>query len=180
MTLKNVVGLFGTCGDSRWREEIAQPILEQASVEYFNPVVKDWNEEARLREVDHAANDKVILLVITGETSAIGSLAESGWLALNARVRGQKLVAVLQNWFAPDDANPQDVKQNNKARDLVRKYIKALPEDSNVSVFEDIGEAATYAAKLVIESKIATQFVRNPEVLTNLEQSLKEEPQNWT
>lgn len=138
--LKNVVGLFGTCGSSKWREEVAIPILDEAGIEYFNPVVADWNYEAMKNEADHAATDKVVLLVITGETTGIASMAESGWIALQSQLRNQNLVMVLED-MPPDD----DDLRINKTRKLIRQHISHLPEDAPVYLYDTI-EAGTHKA----------------------------------
>lgn len=41
------VFLGGTCAGWKWRDEL-QPLLK---CDYYNPIVKNWNEEDRLREV---------------------------------------------------------------------------------------------------------------------------------
>lgn len=76
--LKDVVGLFGTCGTSLWRDPVMEE-LAVAGIEFFNPVVPDWTPECATIEADHLATDKVILFVVTGETEGFGSLAETGW-----------------------------------------------------------------------------------------------------
>ena len=38
------VFLGGTCNESTWRDEII-PLLEEAGIDYFNPVVEDWTED---------------------------------------------------------------------------------------------------------------------------------------
>ena len=112
--LNNIIGLFGTCGDSTWRNEISIPAIEAAGIESFNPVVENWTEDCMEIEAGHAATDKVIMLVITGETSAIGSMAESGWIALQAHLRGQKVFIVIGDmtddgqWIAGTIASSRD------------------------------------------------------------------------
>lgn len=141
---KNVVGLFGTCGNSKWRD-IAIPLLEVAGIEYFNPVVEDWNEKCVIIEAEHAANDKVIMLVITGETMAIGSMAESGWIALQAHLRDQKLIVVL------DDMNPEPDPslRINKIRNLMRGHINALPENESIKICATVEEATNLAISII-------------------------------
>lgn len=41
------VFLGGTCAGWKWRDEL-QPLLK---CDYYNPIVKNWSEEDRLREV---------------------------------------------------------------------------------------------------------------------------------
>ena len=149
--MKNVVGLFGTCGSSKWREETVIPILEAAGVEYFNPVVPEWNEEAQRNEVDHAANDNVILMAITGETSGIASMAELGWQAAAAESKGRGMVIFLEDM-------PNDLKDEtgaslriNKCRALIRKYIAAhnSPKIVLASSLEDAANQAVLMMELM-------------------------------
>lgn len=138
------VGLFGTCGDSRWREDIAIPILEQRQKTYFNPVVPNWTEEAMKNEVDHAANDKVVMLVITGETTGIASMAESGWIALQVHMGNRDLVMVIED--CPETIS--DHVAINKTRKLLRNYIQK--EDSPcIHIRNSVAEAAELAANLM-------------------------------
>lgn len=152
--LKRVVGLFGTCGDSRWREDFAIPVFGTLGIEYFNPVVKDWNEEAMRREAEHASVDAVILMVITGETTAVASMAESGWIALQAYLRGQKLIMVLSDM--PEEMEPRKDERGeyfrpNKTRNLLRQHISKLPPELSGTVFlcDDIRAAVKKAVELV-------------------------------
>ena len=43
------VFLGGTCNESTWRNELI-PLLENAGVEYFNPVVDNWTPECQEEE----------------------------------------------------------------------------------------------------------------------------------
>ena len=72
------IGLFGTCGKSTWRK----PFIERFNalkIPYFNPQVENWTPECTDIEAEHLANDGVILFPITDETTATGSLAETGF-----------------------------------------------------------------------------------------------------
>lgn len=133
----NIVGLFGTCGNSKWRDSVI-PVLEANGIEYFNPVILDWNEECMKNEVLHASLDRVILLVITGETTGIASMAESGWIAAQAILRGQCLIMVIEDVDPSLDSNELRI---NKTRALMRKYILSLPKESGVYLFDNINDA---------------------------------------
>lgn len=142
-----IVSLFGTCNNSNWREEVMSR-LAAANIEFFNPVVPDWKPEHAVNEAKHAAEDAVIMLVITGETTSIASMAESGWLAAHAIQRGQSLVMVLQDM--PAETEPvDDTKRNNKARNLLRQHIKSL-NSPNVFLCETIEAAADMAIQLMM------------------------------
>jgi hypothetical protein len=47
--------LGGTCNGSKWREELITK-LEEIGIDYFNPVVSVWNEEAQKREIEERQN----------------------------------------------------------------------------------------------------------------------------
>lgn len=59
--------LGGTCAGSKWRDGL-MPILDNKGIEYFNPVVEKWDDEAQQRE-DEEKNVKcgTLLFVITPE-----------------------------------------------------------------------------------------------------------------
>jgi len=154
--LQNVVGLFGTCGDSTWRDDKAIPALQAADLEFFNPVVADWTPDCMEVEARHAAEDRVILMGITGETTAVGSLAELGWIALQAQLRGQSVVVFLEDMDEStlDPAVAQNVRPN-KVRALVREHMGKLPlslfQSGTISMCETLDEAVERAVELMAE-----------------------------
>ena len=56
--------LGGTCGNSKWRDELI-PLLDEKGITYFNPVTEEWNDEAKKREDDAKKNSRYLLFVIT-------------------------------------------------------------------------------------------------------------------
>lgn len=72
---KPVVGLFGTCNNSLWRDYFLL-LLDKDKFDWFNPVVDDWNEEAQINEEFHKDNDEVIVFVITPKMKGVYSIAE--------------------------------------------------------------------------------------------------------
>ena len=74
-----VVGLFGTCGDSTFRQDLFIPEYERLGVDYFNPQVDDWKPELADIESDHLAHDVVQCWPVLGSTYGTGSLAEQGY-----------------------------------------------------------------------------------------------------
>lgn len=135
--LQDVVGLFGTAGNSTWRDSVMAR-LKAAGVTYFNPVVPDWTPAHAEIESRHLASDRVILLVITGETESYGSLAETGWAALSAAKNGQTVLLVIQDY--PDD--PKSTA--NRSRALVRAHA----QKAGVPVYADVDTAVTVAIQL--------------------------------
>lgn len=67
------VGLFGTCAESTWREQL----ISLLKTDYFNPVVTDWTEEAKQRELYERENCDFILYYITPRMQGVYSIAEA-------------------------------------------------------------------------------------------------------
>lgn len=67
------VFLGGTCNESRWRQELI-PMLTR--VDYFDPVVDDWDEEAQQREIRERENCDWCVYVITPQMLGFYSIAE--------------------------------------------------------------------------------------------------------
>ena len=66
------VFLGGTCNGSTWREEL----IPKLKIDYFNPVVEDWNEEAQRKEIEKRETCDFCLYVITKEMKGVYSIAE--------------------------------------------------------------------------------------------------------
>ena len=76
--------LGGTTAETGWRDLVI-PELEKRGLEYFDPRVEDWNEEARKREEEEKDKCDTMLFLITPEMKGIYSIAEiinSTWQVL--------------------------------------------------------------------------------------------------
>jgi len=69
------VFLGGTCNGSKWRNAIIK-YLDIEKIDYFNPIVDDWNEEARKREREEREKCDICLYCITPKISGFYSIAE--------------------------------------------------------------------------------------------------------
>jgi len=78
------IGMFGTCGGSRWREDLFIPKYDELGIEWYNPQVENWDPSMADVEATHLANDAIILFPVTNETYGFGSLAETGFSMLQA------------------------------------------------------------------------------------------------
>ena len=66
------VFLGGTCNDSAWRDKI----IPQLNIDYFNPVVDDWDDAAYLRELEERKTCDFVLYTITAKMTGVYSIAE--------------------------------------------------------------------------------------------------------
>lgn len=69
------VFLGGTCNNSDWREKLI-PLLEECNIDYFNPVVDDWNDSAKAMEELAKKECDVHLYTITPLMTGVYSIAE--------------------------------------------------------------------------------------------------------
>lgn len=67
------VFLGGTCNESTWRDELIPRLL----IEYFNPVVDNWDETAYKRELMERETCDYCLYVITPKMTGVYSIAEA-------------------------------------------------------------------------------------------------------
>ena len=66
------VFLGGTCAGWKWRDEL----IPKLKCDYYNPIVKNWSETDRLREVHERETCDYILYTITNNISGVYSIAE--------------------------------------------------------------------------------------------------------
>lgn len=66
------VFLGGTCSGYRWRNDL----IPKLKCKYYNPIVKNWSEEDRLREVHERETSDFVLYVITSGMKGVYSIAE--------------------------------------------------------------------------------------------------------
>ncbi len=66
------VFLGGTANKSNWRDYI----IPKLKINYFNPVVDDWNEEAYKKELHEREHCDFCIYVITPKMTGVYSIAE--------------------------------------------------------------------------------------------------------
>lgn len=66
------VFLGGTVNKSRWREYV----IPRLKINYFDPVVEDWNEQAYQQELHERQHCDFCLYVITPKMTGVYSIAE--------------------------------------------------------------------------------------------------------
>jgi hypothetical protein len=87
------VFLGGTCNGSNWRA-VAKSLLEAKGLEYFDPVVSDWNEEAYQREIYEREHCDYVMYCITPKMTGVYSIAE---VVDDSNKRPKKTIFVVLN-----------------------------------------------------------------------------------
>lgn len=130
------IGLFGTCGSSKWREPFMKAYDEQG-IKYFNPVKEDWKVEDAQIEAEHLANDEILCFPVTDETFAFGSLGEVGFSILQAIKLNQRREIIVmidpdvklnEEWMSMNESVTAGIQRKDsiKARALVMAHLKKI------------------------------------------------------
>lgn len=138
--MKPCIGLFGTCGGSKWRYDFIKE-YNKLGLNYFNPQVEDWVEELAEIEAGHLVNDEIVLFPITGETYGTGSLAETGYSALQAiNINSHRdFVIMIEQKIDSELDDPIARKESLRSRALVTEHLKKL-NIASLYVVESLSE----------------------------------------
>jgi hypothetical protein len=90
--------LGGSCNPTSWRRDIAIPLLQKASVSYFNPQVEEWHEGLIAIEARAKASATLLFFVIDSLTLSLATMIECTELMTS----GRPLVLVIND--LPADA----------------------------------------------------------------------------
>lgn len=121
--------LGGTCNGSNWRQNLI-PLL---TIDYFDPVVKDWTPECQAREIQERETCDFCLYVITPKMTGVYSIAE---VADDSNKRPQKTVFC----FLTEDEDKQFDKVQLKSLVQTGKLVAA----NGAKVFSNLQEVAAY------------------------------------
>ena len=123
------VFLGGTCAGWKWRNEL-QPLL---TCDYYNPIVKNWSEDDRLREVHERETSDYVLYGITNGIKGVYSIAE---VVDDSNKRPEK--TLFLNLYKED--NRTFTKQMSHSLKAVENLLK----ENGVKVFNTIEEVANF------------------------------------
>ena len=144
------IGLFGTCGSSKWRDKFIKK-YKMKNVEFFNPQKDDWKPEDSAVEAEHLVNDDIILFPITSETFGTASLAETGYSILSAiRSNSQRYVIIfIESKLNPLLAieNPTAAKESQNARAIVLAHLKKA-KNPNIFIVKSLDEMLDLSLRL--------------------------------
>jgi len=129
--LENGIEVFlgGTTNESDWRD-ILIPKLE---IDYFNPVVKDWDEEAQKKEIEKRESCDFVLYVITPKMMGVYSIAE---VVDDSNKRPKKtLFCVLEK---------DDDKEFNKHQMKSLGMTKKMVRENGAIVFDSLEAIADF------------------------------------
>jgi len=128
------VFLGGTCNNSTWRGELI-PLLE---IDYFNPVVTDWDSAAQERELRERETCDYVLYCITPKMTGVYSIAE---VVDDSNKRPEKTLFL----FLEKDEDVEFDKGQLKSLAAVGDLVKR----NGGSVFSSLSDIAMYLNRVV-------------------------------
>lgn len=142
------IGLFGTCDKNRWRDPFMSK-YDELGIEYFNPMVDDWNPGMVPLEAKHLAEDEVVLFPILGWSYAEGSLSEMGFGPLKAMRQNinRSFVFYIEMELHERLTDPDRCKASLRARKLVLGHLEEVAA-SNIYVVRSIDEMLEVSIKV--------------------------------
>lgn len=123
------VFLGGTCSGWKWRNEL-QSLLK---CDFYNPIVKNWSEKDRLREIHERETSDYVLYGITNGIKGVYSIAE---VVDDSNKRPEK--TLFLNLYKED--NRQFTKQMNHSLKAVENLLK----ENGVKCFDTIESVANF------------------------------------
>lgn len=138
MRKMRVVGLFGTCGNSLWRDCFIS-VYEKKGIDYFNPQKTEWKPEDAEIEALHLLQDDVILFPVTDETYGLGSLAEIGFAVTRAMTSNQMLIVFVDSKVSDELTDVVAKKESLRTRTLVKAHLSKI-DHPNVKVVNSLDD----------------------------------------
>ena len=148
--MKHCIGLFGTCGSSKWREKFINR-YKTKSISYFNPQKDNWKPEDAVIESEHLLSDDIVLFPITSETFGTASLAETGYSIINAIKSNENryVIIFIDKKLNPllHLENPTAAKESTNSRTIVLEHLKKL-NNKNIFVVDSLETMLELSIKL--------------------------------
>ena len=129
------VFLGGTCNGSEWRENL----IDMLKIDYFNPVVKDWNQEAYERELKERKECDFVLYVLTPKMTGLYSIAE---VVDDSNKQPEKTIFCVLD-IDYDDDEDEELEWSKHQRKSLTAISKMVVENGGSS-FESLEEVADY------------------------------------
>lgn len=127
---------------------------DELGLEYFNPMVDDWNPGMVPLEAKHLAEDEVILFPILGWSYAEGSLSEMGFGPLKAMRQNfqRSFVFYIEMDMHERLTDPDRCKASIRSRKLVFGHLEEVAA-SNIYVVRSLDEMLDVSIKLYASHK---------------------------
>lgn len=123
------VFLGGTANGSTWRDAL----IKDLKIDYFNPIVDDWNEEAQKKEIQKRKTCDYVLCVLTPKMKGVYSVAE---VVDDSNKRPEK---TLFCYLEEDEGSKFDEHQIKSLESL-----KTMIKENGAKTFEELDDIVEF------------------------------------
>ena len=123
------VFLGGTCNGSKWRDDL----IPKLNISYFNPVVEEWTEECKIREIREREECDFCLYTITPLMTGVYSIFE---VADDSNKRPHKTIFCL---LEKDNGEKFNKQQLNSLKEVANGVVR-----NGGKVFFNLNDVAEY------------------------------------
>jgi hypothetical protein len=129
------VFLGGTCAESLWRDKL----IKKLNINYFNPVVDDWDSDAQKEEIKQRKNCDFCLYVITPRMKGVYSIAE---VVDDSNKRPEKTIFC----YLIEDGEDEDGNKYNFTKEQLKslKQVGEMIKDNGANYFENLNDVAKF------------------------------------
>jgi hypothetical protein len=133
------VFLGGTCNGSLWRDDF----IDFLNVDWFNPVVDNWNNAAYKRELQEREQDAVLLYCLTPLAEGYYSIAE---VVDDSNKRPKRTVMLVKETDGGQAFTPHQLKS--------LKAVAKMVETNGGAVFWDAAACAAFINEKLSASQL--------------------------
>ena len=123
------VFLGGTCNGSKWRDDL----IPKLNIRYFNPVVEEWTEDCKIREIREREECDFCLYTITPLMTGVYSIFE---VADDSNKRPHKTIFCL---LEKDNGEKFNKQQLNSLKEVANGIVR-----NGGKVFFNLNDVAEY------------------------------------
>ena len=127
------VFLGGTCQESTWRQQLI-PMLK---IDYFDPVVDDWDEEAQQKELYEREYCDYCLYLITPKMEGFYSIAE---VVDDSNKRPDKTILCILAYDTKGEKGMNFTSKQEKSLSAIARMI----ERNGAKFFNNLNDVANY------------------------------------
>ena len=128
------VFLGGTISKSKWRDAV----INKLKIDYFNPIVEDWNENAQQEEIRQRKECNFVLYVLSPRMEGVYSIAE---VVDDSNKRPEKTVFC---YLKADNSVKDDVRTWSEHQLKSMKMVANMVEENGATVCADLTEVVNF------------------------------------
>lgn len=149
-----IIGMFGTCDESHWRDRFIAE-YKRRKIRFYNPQLPPGTWDPKMADVEkrHLATDDLILFPVLAESWGFGSLGETGFsvkqaLELNKQ---RNVIVMIEDHIDPALKAKELELMTAGAWAKVAKHFESAALNGMAAVLEQVKAANTEALQIAVD-----------------------------